>query len=208
MIHVKLDMPTLYTISAFPAGSDIVYQRLCECVVTHRQVSEAQDMLRSVTPHIHTVTPVWRIAINERVIICAIFLNIRLTQLAIIDKEYRSGLDYITTGVTLYGDWCDHASRYTNTRFKQHPHLVQDTKKVLDNLHDLLVIIPSTSPACQSEPLSDSLSSEPSDAATSRLKQLTDASRKAEKQTRRDAYEFPYSSGDIRTDSKDDVSPD
>ena len=80
--HVKVDMLTLDTIGYF-CDTQPVYQRLSECVVTQCQVTEAQDMMTSITPQITHLTPGWRTVLNEDMLICDVILNIRLTQLYI-----------------------------------------------------------------------------------------------------------------------------
>lgn len=207
MTHIMLDMPTLNTISEF-SKSDIVYQRLImngKCTVPLCHVIEAQKLLTCMESQVTRLTAVWRAYPNECICIGSIVVNIRLTQLAINKKEYKVALDCIESGIVLYDKWSKFPSIYTDTHFKNYPDLAQGIKLTLDEVYGRLIIISQPEPP--PEPLSDSLSSELSDIPPSGLKILTDESMMVEKQAKRNAYQFTYSSGDIFSRS-DDVSTD
>lgn len=63
-------------------------------------------------------------------------------------------------------------------------------------------------PDTEPEPLSDSVSSVPSDSPPSGLKELTAESQRTGKLAQRDAHQFSYSSGDIYSNREADVPSD
>lgn len=208
IIHVTLDIPTIPTLSYYHE-SDILYQRLIQFNVSETDLTKVQDMLKAIVEKKTELNTDLEARVQERIVLVALIMNIRLTQFNLKKKEYQSAKQYLDMAFELNYDWTKRSTRFKNPVFTDNlkgNNLSKNIGNVLDDLHHKLKInldISSTFET-KSEPISDSLSSEPDvTGPPSGLKSLTDESMRTEKEGRQ--CNVCYSSGDIQDNSDSSI---
>ena len=140
MVHITLDIPSIYTIANFHHTS-IVYDRLNTCTIQEAVISQANTMLDIVQANLETGPSGWyKIRVMEKTLIATIFMDIRRVKLSIRVNNYLGALDYVDHALQKYTSWCADYSQYKNLDLQHYPNVSKDVEKIVCDLKEKITL--------------------------------------------------------------------